>query len=715
MNISKLLPAFGACLPLFLTGCGDPTLDLSGNKEEQNKSLVDVVKSYDSEDKIAFLSWYKGTDSQNRIIDGRKASEIMKIIRDDWKKDYISSQFNSKHINFQMHMLSDNVKTGCETQEPQDYFPSSNVYRVVVSEDGNTVSVYKGSSTPPLFTNTTGDTDRIIENKPKADKTSVTVEKLWSDGAANHTNDTVTVQLYETTEDLKVSGGTINVQVVADKWIWEGDTNQEKINTAPTADGASLSYKIYKYGDANQTAVASGTLNNGNGWSSTHQLNDMAESEHIKYVVEVTDQDGNVITNASVYDPEDGSVQGSDSDTPGAVKKVHVQADVQDVQTPKMTISASNIRSKSMYNKWRITFQEVRLMYDQNGGNFSGYVNSSNPLWSENYFTFDGNNGSETKEITLPDLSSVSSSELNKYWYRIAFDAQEIADDENVHITVNPGYNLGYENRYTTTKGYYDFQGNRSDYLYIPASATNITISFTGTNSGTLNIDLSRPSLAVTGPQDAMYGSLNELISSGILGGEENTAYADGNKHGNPVVLSNGNWTHTWDNLISTETVTEGGYTIIRTHHYYVREVSVHFADDSIDEDTVLAEYSYIFNEDGDPSSGIKKVVINNTVPPKTSITVTKEWKNQDGTTYEPPEGQRTITFDVYQKVDGTASVYKTGQQIECTYDTASQSWKWGTVSHRPQAMTLPHTILHLMERPTPMRRMLPEPLRKQS
>lgn len=120
MNISKLLPAFGACLPLFLTGCGDPTLDLSGNKEEQNKSLVDVVKSYDSEDKIAFLSWYKGTDSQNRIIDGRKASEIMKIIRDDWKKDYISSQFNSKHINFQMHMLSDNVKTGCEPQETQE-------------------------------------------------------------------------------------------------------------------------------------------------------------------------------------------------------------------------------------------------------------------------------------------------------------------------------------------------------------------------------------------------------------------------------------------------------------------------------------------------------------------------------------------------------------------------------------------------------------------
>ena len=82
MNISKLIPALGISLPLFLSGCGDPTLDLSGNKEEQRASLTDVVKSYDREDKIAFLSWYRGLDSQNKIINGRKASEIIKIIRE---------------------------------------------------------------------------------------------------------------------------------------------------------------------------------------------------------------------------------------------------------------------------------------------------------------------------------------------------------------------------------------------------------------------------------------------------------------------------------------------------------------------------------------------------------------------------------------------------------------------------------------------------------
>ena len=119
MNISKLIPALGISLPLLLSGCGDPTLDLSGNKEEQRASLTDVVKSYDREDKIAFLSWYRGLDSQNKIINGRKASEIIKIIREQWKEDYIRQQINSQAIRFQLHRLSGSIKTGCEPKEKE--------------------------------------------------------------------------------------------------------------------------------------------------------------------------------------------------------------------------------------------------------------------------------------------------------------------------------------------------------------------------------------------------------------------------------------------------------------------------------------------------------------------------------------------------------------------------------------------------------------------
>ena len=83
-----------AGMALMLTGCGDPVLDLSGDRESQKDSLMDVIKSYDTEDRIAFLSWYRGNDSQNKMIDGRKASEIIKIVRNEWKENYIRSSIN---------------------------------------------------------------------------------------------------------------------------------------------------------------------------------------------------------------------------------------------------------------------------------------------------------------------------------------------------------------------------------------------------------------------------------------------------------------------------------------------------------------------------------------------------------------------------------------------------------------------------------------------
>lgn len=565
-----------------------------------------------------------------------------------------------------------------ETQEPNGYFPSSDVYRVVVSEDGNTTSVYKGNDTVPLFTTSSPDSDRKIENKPKADNTSVSVEKIWSDGAENHTNDKVTVQLYETTKDVRTSGGTINVKIIADQWIWENDSNHEKVDIAPTSTLASLEYKIYKDGDENKVAIATGQLNTNNNWAHTHQLQDMENGNHIKYIVEVIGQDGNIIYEGSnVYDPEDGFVQGSDSDVPSAIKEVHIRANVRESQPEQgVTAIASHIRNMNNQD-WKIVFQEFDLMYDQNNnGNYD--TASSSPSWSKNnQYTLDKNHP-EITGITLPVFPAEAN--LSRYRYRIHFFTQNVADNETITLKTNPGHHTQGNNSQNTT---YTFTGNANYTIYIPADTTSISLTFTGTNPEALNIDLTRPSLASKISPVRMMGIASDPVSSGIAQGETSTVYADENKLGDPVTLQNGKWTHTWDGLVKTESVTDqDGYTVTRTHRYYVKEINVDLGDGTA-EDTVQAEYSYIYNVDGDPDSGIKKVIIKNTVPPKTSLSVTKEWKEADGKTpHEPEAGERTITFDVYKKVEGESSPYKENQQI--TYNAGTRTWSTKIIDNLP-------------------------------
>lgn len=93
-------------LPLLLTGCGDPTLDLNGGTEAGKESLMNVIKSYDNADKIAFLSWYRGTDAQNKVINGRKASEIIRIVREEWKEDYVKRNLNGNSIKLGLYDIT---------------------------------------------------------------------------------------------------------------------------------------------------------------------------------------------------------------------------------------------------------------------------------------------------------------------------------------------------------------------------------------------------------------------------------------------------------------------------------------------------------------------------------------------------------------------------------------------------------------------------------
>ena len=83
----QVLAALASSFLIF--GCGDPTMNFSGDPQVDKERLLSVVKSYDTPDKIAFMLWYRGTWRQQKMIDGKKASEIIKLVRLSWMDDYI--------------------------------------------------------------------------------------------------------------------------------------------------------------------------------------------------------------------------------------------------------------------------------------------------------------------------------------------------------------------------------------------------------------------------------------------------------------------------------------------------------------------------------------------------------------------------------------------------------------------------------------------------
>ncbi len=555
-----------------------------------------------------------------------------------------------------------------ETKEPDNYFPSSDVYRVVVSEDGNTTSVYKGNNTSPLFTTSSPEADRKIENKPKADKTSVSVEKIWSDGAENHTNDKVTVQLYETTEDVRVSGGKIDLTVTADQWV--DHENPSSTADAPTS-GGSISYKIQRKvgeeGTWNDTSYA-GTLSPGTApaWTITHNnLPEMEDGEHIRYQVVITGTDGNVVKSAEVY--------GNNlvSETDGTIT---IKGQVSTQTGPATAASVSVTGVAGMHgDDWEIKLSNLKIWY------FNGYNYEMKDTWHAGEIVLNKSNNSIN--VSLPSQIMVNGSVVDKSKVRYGFMLIGSNLQDGLYMQTTPAH---IPNNSNTSQSVYHMSGNGGNFEFqIPSDAPNINISFTGTDPGALNIDLTRPSLASKISPVRMMGIARDPVSSGIAQGETSTVYADENKHGDSVTLQNGKWTHTWDGLVKTESATDqDGYTVTRTHRYYVKEISVDLGDGTA-EDTVQAEYSYIYNVDGDPDSGIKKVIIKNTVPPKTSLSVTKEWKEADGKTpYEPEAGERTITFAVYRKVGEESSPYR--ENLTITYDTGTKTWSTKIIDNLP-------------------------------
>ena len=98
----------------------------------------------------------------------------------------------------------------------------------------------------------------------------------------------------------------------------------------------------------------------------------------------------------------------------------------------------------------------------------------------------------------------------------------------------------------------------------------------------------------------------------------------NGENKGEPVTLGNGNWSHTWTDLIAQS----GGV----THEYTVEEVNV--------------PAGYTASVTGSAANGY--TITNTHAPATTEVTVTKEWKDNDD-----QDGKRPESIEVVLKADG--------------------------------------------------------------
>ncbi len=505
-----------------------------------------------------------------------------------------------------------------ETATPDGYLPSDDIYRVVVDQSG--VQVLKLRSDDQALT--VEDNTLLYPNTPKNEKTSISVEKIWEDGNSNHTNDTVTVQLYDKVTEKRVSGGKIDLTVAVNEWV---DTDGV---TAEAPNNGSISYKITN--DAGEREIT-GTLPQGGNWSNTHQdLKAMEDGEYITYTVTVTNTDGTVVQSAEVSGND--TVQGADG-------TVYLQGTVKPSTQGGIVIDASRVNFGD--NK-SIRIEDIKLQKQGNNTSWYGDVNPND--WPQSNIEI---TSSSQNVITLS--SSETALANSGYGYHFKFTGNNLQPNERIYIRITPrAFNYGDSSdpRYEYTLK----NDHNNDHFTVPETGEQIRIElsstpFTNASSTSSGAKVSRR------PSMAKALSSDEIASTG----EETQGSPATTVTNYEVTLNSGEvgWSYTWSDLPKSENYTEGDYSCVRTHEYYVKEVSVNLAHGT-DDDIVTSSYSYEYNVHGDKTSGIKAVKITNKVMPKTSLSVTKEWYGSDGKTpYEPNDSEKTVEFDLYQQVEG--------------------------------------------------------------
>ena len=581
------------------------------------------------------------------------------IAKDRSGSDLVSVSDTSGKISF-ANVPANTTYYMKETQEPNDYFPSSDVYRVVLDEQGN-VTVFKIPSETAVFTSSASDAERVITNKPKQELTSISVEKQWSDGSANHTEDTVTVELYDDYKNGPKSGGTIDLTVTADKWYDSVNTSDEV--SVPTS--GTITYAVQKNETGDESGWAdlyTGQTLTSPGWSRTYEnLPEMKDDVHIQYRVVAVSGDGSTVRSASVYDPSTGVIK----ETSGTV---HIQGVVKPVSSTSANLifiaKDVNVNSGSS-----LDIQINQCMYRYGPNKY--WVN--NTTWSNNFHITQ-----EDKQYIIENLP-LTHSNGDEYYYNFYLQTGQVVNQRLFYrvtpssAVVSPTWN----------------PVNSVAEFTIKATAGDILIEFS-----------SNPFIA-SGASD--YSIKSRTISRNsdiLLGANSSTGIIEKGEPivGNPAASivdyqvtlnknSNGVWNYTWNGLPKEESITESGYTFTRTHNYYVKEVSVDLANGT-NEDFVESTYSFVWIDESDHSKGIKKVIISNRVPDQMAISVTKEWKNANGENFVPEEeDQKTIKFDLYRVIDGGSpegEIYKSSEELGesgwITYNVNDGTWSTVTI-----------------------------------
>ena len=487
-----------------------------------------------------------------------------------------------------------------ETAEPDGYFPSGDVYTVEVDADGN-VTVKLGGEVK--FTSADADGTRQITNKPKAEKTSISVDKRWSDGAANHTNDTVTVQLYKLE-----THATINVPVGV---TWTGGTPAEGTVTVTIHDQS---------GDEADKTV---TLTAGDNWGSKN----VELTEGKTYTISCVSSGNSSITGVTCSNSPLTVGTGSTINVAGTIGN------------GKMNLTVVYVTNNVLHQ----------------------YANGSAP-YSFNRIL----NGIIEYDIH-PSIQTISNNE-----YKISnLDVESSGNVYSYNFTPNPGY---YPTIYTVSStnglGAQISTFNNNPVVSFDAKPGDYTIYILDTGmSAPAGLALS-PSSRRSSGRTAGSAPLRSAVSAGNFLNGTHKLPAGAAPEGAPVILNqnhDGKWSHTWTDLVSESNGTKTTY--------YVVETAVDLANGD-NNDVVSSTYEYVYNVDGDESSGIKTVIVTNTVQPKTSLEVTKKWLNADNSQAEDSED---IIFEVHQVVGDRDTVYPDSQTTHTiTYNTAEN--KYGTV-----------------------------------
>ena len=582
-----------------------------------------------------------------------------------------------------------------ETAEPDDYFPSSDVYTVEVAADGK-VTVKLGADVK--FTSESGGDARQITNKPKTQNTSISVDKRWKDGAANHTNDTVTVQLYKLVTNsttVKVNWGGKDPGEDAKVKVTFSAPNYDDVVVNLANGGWEQSVDLVADVEYTVTYEASGENVSGVDGSNTftaapngtYQLTGTLKAKKINVPVSVEWTGGTPSSSASVKvtikdtanDEPDQTVTLTGGNWSSSIlltegKSYSIEyvnsgdSSITSVTGPTSLTVADNssiVATGTIGNgKMNLT-----IVYVPKPGhtaheifNFRGLKSNGEIDWDVQY---SGIWNQSTLTYTINDIDVPDGiGDGYAYCFQVSTEGQW---DNAITVKTTGGLKASYDTLYGNAIIKVGAKpGNYTVYLLDDGMSVPNSLSSAPASRRSSNRTVKSAPLRATVPADNFLNGTHKLPAGAVpVPGKD------------PVVLNeahDGRWSYTWTDLPAESNGTKTSYYVVET------EVNLASGDNS---DVVSSSYEYDYNVEGDETSGIKTVTITNEVQPKTSLDVTKRWLKADGSQVESPD---PITFKVHQVVGDQDTEYPDSSTSHTiTYDTSKNAYETVTVSNLPK------------------------------